>query len=300
MHVASTLPRPMTQTRAPTTQTFDCARQCCHHTRTNGGGGRSSPLQPASSTPTPRLHCHVASCQALALCLPCRCPWMFRMSCDACPATMCAFVRPRSCACSLPSLRATLRCAAPTRRLTHPRIRPSFCLQRCVDCGSPSPQWASVSFGVLMCLECSGRHRGLGVHISFVRSVLMDSWSDDQIQRMRVGGNSSLLQWLAEHNIARSMAIAQKYHLPELELYRERCACIASAYGASPVLSKVCWRRRSITALATGRTPPTALPRPRQASHSAPVTPAAAPPADETPEQRCGLDCGAGYPAARR
>ena len=59
-------------------------------------------------------------------------------------------------------------------------------LQACVDCLTPKPQWASVSFGTLLCLDCAGRHRGLGVHISFVRSVQMDAWKDAQIDAMKV------------------------------------------------------------------------------------------------------------------
>lgn len=52
---------------------------------------------------------------------------------------------------------------------------PSNCLRlvrglpgnsRCVDCEEMNPEWASVSYGVLLCLRCSGRHRGLGVNVS--------------------------------------------------------------------------------------------------------------------------------------
>ncbi|KAH9948410.1 ArfGap-domain-containing protein [Amylocystis lapponica] len=57
--------------------------------------------------------------------------------------------------------------------------------KRCVDCANPNPQWASISFAVFICLQCAGTHRGFGVHISFVRSVSMDTWQEEQIKRMQ-------------------------------------------------------------------------------------------------------------------
>ena len=61
----------------------------------------------------------------------------------------------------------------------------------CVDCDTEGPDWASLGFGVLICLHCAGNHRSLGVHISLVRSLNLDSWSPSQLANLKNGGNDN-------------------------------------------------------------------------------------------------------------
>lgn len=60
----------------------------------------------------------------------------------------------------------------------------------CVDCDSKGPRWASWNLGVFLCIRCAGIHRNLGVHISRVKSVNLDSWTPHQVASMTVMGNS--------------------------------------------------------------------------------------------------------------
>ncbi|NXB69987.1 SMAP2 protein, partial [Donacobius atricapilla] len=49
-------------------------------------------------------------------------------------------------------------------------------------CLFPGPRWASWNIGVFICIRCAGIHRNLGVHISRVKSVNLDQWTQEQIQ----------------------------------------------------------------------------------------------------------------------
>ncbi|KAM9409986.1 arf-GAP with coiled-coil, ANK repeat and PH domain-containing protein 3b [Pholidichthys leucotaenia] len=66
--------------------------------------------------------------------------------------------------------------------------------EQCCDCGQTAPCWASINLGVLLCIECSGIHRSLGVHCSKVRSLTLDSWEPELLKLMCELGNNVINQ----------------------------------------------------------------------------------------------------------
>lgn len=93
----------------------------------------------------------------------------------------------------------------------------------CFDCNSRNPDWASVSNGVFLCLNCAGIHRGFGVHISFVRSLSMDTWSIKQLKIMTVGGNKALTDFFQSYDIPLALPVhINKFKTRAAQYYRDR------------------------------------------------------------------------------
>eukprot|EP01035_Chromulina_nebulosa_P019366 gene19366-25233_t len=92
---------------------------------------------------------------------------------------------------------------------------------KCCDCLSLDTDWGNVNHGTLICLDCAGKHRSLGVHVSFIRSLYMDTWNSNQIAMMRYGGNGQIREFFKKLKIENS-AINVLYMTKGAAHYRER------------------------------------------------------------------------------
>ena len=95
----------------------------------------------------------------------------------------------------------------------------------CFDCDNKPAHWASISNGIFLCLDCSGEHRGFGIGVSFIRSVTMDEWTQDQVNIMRAGGNQRLRDFLTTYGMPEDIDKKQIYCSKLMNYYRRQLKC---------------------------------------------------------------------------
>ena len=92
----------------------------------------------------------------------------------------------------------------------------------CFDCDNKPAHWASISNGIFLCLECSGEHRGFGINVSYIRSVTMDQWTQEQVNIMKVGGNQRLKDFLIAYNMPEDIDKKKIYCSKLMHFYRKQ------------------------------------------------------------------------------
>ncbi|XP_056246966.1 arf-GAP with SH3 domain, ANK repeat and PH domain-containing protein 2 [Seriola aureovittata] len=85
----------------------------------------------------------------------------------------------------------------------------------CCDCGAPDPGWLSTNLGVLTCIECSGIHREMGVHVSRIQSLSLDSLGTSDLLLARNVGNSGFNEILEANLLSPSLKPSQHSHMAE-------------------------------------------------------------------------------------
>ena len=92
--------------------------------------------------------------------------------------------------------------------------------RKCFDCGEENPLWVSLNNSILLCKECQVQHRSYGISVSYIKSIELDFWKEDQIALLKSGGNDRLRELMSLYSVKQSTDRHQLYYSKLLDYYR--------------------------------------------------------------------------------
>ena len=91
---------------------------------------------------------------------------------------------------------------------------------KCIDCNTENPTFASINNAVFLCENCANIHKRLGTNISIIKSLNNDVFTPEEISILRIGGNKRFNDFVKEYGIKEDQNKEFKYHLKLAEYYR--------------------------------------------------------------------------------
>ena len=88
----------------------------------------------------------------------------------------------------------------------------------CLECKTPKPEYVSINNSILLCSECSKRHKNLGYNISYIRKI-SEEWDPYILNYLERGGNSRFIRLSKKYNLD-NYSIEEKYSFRIVEYYR--------------------------------------------------------------------------------
>lgn len=70
----------------------------------------------------------------------------------------------------------------------------------CSQCARPSRQWADLKHAIFLCLNCAAAYKEF-TWATQIKSIGLDEWSEEDIQRMERGGNEAFATFMKFYDL---------------------------------------------------------------------------------------------------
>ena len=72
----------------------------------------------------------------------------------------------------------------------------------CADCKSIYVEYASITYGIFLCMDCAMNHKShFKIDESKIKSLNSPYWSQDEILMLRIGGNHNFMNFLKQYDL---------------------------------------------------------------------------------------------------